>query len=104
MKNIKFLMSLAVFIFLATAAFAETQFVTQVIDSHTIRLLNGDLVRLIGVDLNQNNNGQTQTEILAQEKKAAGFIRNLVSGSLVELEYDQKKYDEPFKGLEKKTS
>jgi len=75
-----------VFLFMllaASSAFAEGQFVQRVIDANTLRLLNGEHVRLLGFTVPEENS-----------KAAADYVRSLVSGSVVALEYDVDKTDD----------
>lgn len=73
--------------------------VTRCIDGDTLQLSNGEKVRLIGVDTPESKNnaktrrdakrtGQDIKTITEQGKKAAEFIRKLVEGKQVRLEYD----------------
>ena len=73
-------------VFWAGLAQAETAFVQKVIDARTLQLIDGETVRLIGVE-----DPALQSEHDA--KAAKDFVRGLVSGGLVELEYDVEKRD-----------
>jgi len=66
---------------MATPALAESAFVQKVMDAKTLKLLNGDRVRLIGLDIPDGED-------------AFKFVRGLVSGGVVELEYDEEQRDE----------
>ena len=81
MKKIIFLFMLLVLS--APQAFAEGQFVRSVIDGQTLQFLNGERLHLLGIDIPQE-----------KTKEAADFVRSLVSGSVVALEYDVEKTDE----------
>ena len=98
MKNI-LIAVLMVFIG-ANFACAERAFIERVVDGNTLKLLDGQYVKLIGIDQpqyasdSQEPLSQSQTDkIAAADKEKAAFIRSLVSGSVVELEYDAQKQD-----------
>lgn len=69
-------------ILICPSAFAEGCFVRQIQDAKTLRLLDGEKVRLIGISVPEEKNDQ-----------AVAFLRTLVSGSVVALEYDLEKVD-----------
>jgi len=74
-----------ILIIAATAAQAETRFVRKVMDGHTLKLLNGEIVRIIGIDVDKDDQAATE------------FVRGLVSGSVIELNYDiQRKTEEGY--------
>lgn len=76
----KILLSVSVFLWLSwTAQAAELYRVEKVINGHTLLLSNQKKVRLIGID--------------ASSDAAADFLRNLVEGKGVTLEYDQVRED-----------
>ncbi|MDO8580814.1 MAG: thermonuclease family protein [Candidatus Omnitrophota bacterium] len=80
MKRLFLILIMTVF---TSPAWAESQFVQSVIDGRTLKLINGDQIRLIGIDLNDD-----------QSKETGDFVRSLVSGSVVEVEYDVNRIDE----------
>ncbi len=80
MKRLFLILIMTVF---TSPAWAESQFVQSVIDGRTLKLINGDQIRLIGIDLNDD-----------QAKEIGDFVRSLVSGSVVEVEYDVNRVDE----------
>jgi len=65
---------------LVSTAVAEQRFVRKVIDGRTLQLLNGETVRLIGID--------------ESNEKATKFISGLVSGTVIDLEFDNKEMDQ----------
>jgi len=64
------------------SVFADGQFVQKVLNIDLLRLLDGEQVKLIGIEVDQG-----------QKEQAMDFIRSLVSGSVVALEYDVEKRD-----------
>ena len=80
MKNL--LLTIALLFLVCPSAMAEGRFVRQVVDGQTLKLLEGGHVRLIGINI--------LPEKLAE---ASEFVRSLVSGSVVALEYDVEKTD-----------
>ena len=69
-------------IMITSPAFAEGRFVQSVIDGQTLKLLNGEPLHLLGIEIPE-----------ATAKEAAEFVRSLVSGSVIALEYDVEKTD-----------
>lgn len=78
--------------------------VTKVVDGDTLRLENGDRVRLIGIDTPESkvnaklrrdskHTGKDYETIRAMGKKAAKFTAGLVSDKYVKLEFDVQKRD-----------
>ena len=80
-------------VMLSCPVFAETGFVESVIDGRTLKLVSGETIRLIGVDLPLTGS-MDQDAIAKKQKETADFMRGLVSGYLVELEYDVQKQDD----------
>jgi micrococcal nuclease len=79
-------------------------FVERVVDGDTLKLANGERIRLIGVDTPELHYSEKLLrdakrtkrdiqEIQALGKRAADFTRNLCSGKRVRLEYDAEKKD-----------
>ncbi len=89
-----------------TPAATSDQFfyVSKAIDGDTLRLSNGEHVRLIGIDTpesryndklvrdSQRSRKDTDT-ILKMGRQASGFTRRLVEGKRVRLVFDVQKYD-----------
>ena len=69
-------------IFLAVSAEAELCFVQKVVDGRTLQLMDGEQVRLIGLDIPQERMEETTQ-----------LVRELVSGAVVSLEYDVEQRD-----------
>lgn len=96
-KTIAFLF---VFVLLVSPCLAsEPLTVTRVIDGNTLKLSNGEKVRLIGVDTPESSynaklrsdakrTGRSAKEIIKIGKQATEFTRKLVLGKQVSLEYD----------------
>ncbi len=89
----KLLIVLGLLIVIACPAYAEPGFVLKVIDGRTLQLISGETIRLIGVDLPAIDPNDPELSARKQNE-AADFIRGLVSGYFVELDYDVKKQDE----------
>jgi micrococcal nuclease len=100
--------------FLSTSH-AETQEhrlyrVLRVIDGDTIKLDNGENVRLIGIDAPElRDNAKLQKDLkerhltksveLAMGRRSYQFTKQLIEGKKVHLEFDKKKYDEYHRTL-----
>ncbi|MEI7752277.1 MAG: thermonuclease family protein [Candidatus Omnitrophota bacterium] len=78
--------------------------VTRCIDGDTLKLSNGEKVRLIGVDTPESKDnaklrrdsrrtGQGAKEIIEMGKAAAEFTRRIVDGKQVRLDYDVQRRD-----------
>ncbi len=78
--------------------------VTRVVDGDTLRLENGERVRLIGIDTPEvhesaklyrdaRRTGQDAAVIRKLGKQASNFTRGLVEGKRVRLEFDVEKRD-----------
>lgn len=65
---------------------AELRTVKQVIDGDTIQLENGEVVSLIGVDAPEIKHASKAGAEMGRE--AAAFVRKLVEGKRVRLEFD----------------
>ena len=83
---------------------AETYYVTRVIDGDTIKLSNGEHVRLIGIDTpearynekalrDSRRSKQDLNVIFAMGKEASKFTKDLAQGKMVKLEFDVEKRD-----------
>lgn len=69
----------------------ERLFVVRVIDGDTIKLSNGEKVRLIGVDTPETVHPSKPVEYFGRE--ASKFTKQLCEGKTVRLEYDWQKTD-----------
>lgn len=80
---------IAVFLLLIPALCfsADIYLCTRGVDGDTIKLDNGETVRLIGVDTPESVHPLKPVEYFAKE--ASDFTRSLVVGRYVTLEYDQ---------------
>lgn len=65
--------------------------VARVIDGDTIKLVNGERVRYIGIDTPELHHPKKPVEYLAKEAKE--FNQKLVGGKVVRLEFDVEKRD-----------
>jgi micrococcal nuclease len=70
---------------------AEFRECVRVIDGDTVELDNSETVRLIGVDTPETVHPTKPVEAFGKE--AAAFLRGMVEGRRVRLEYDQKRQD-----------
>ncbi len=88
----------------APARNAQTYVVARVVDGDTLVLSNGQKVRLTGIDTPESSNnaktrrdsqrsGQDIQTITSQGKEAAGFVRQMIQGKQVRLEFDVQKHD-----------
>jgi micrococcal nuclease len=82
----------------------QTFVVTRVVDGDTLVLSNGQKVRLTGIDTPESGNnaktrrdsqrtGQDVQTITGQGKEAARFVRKMIEGKEVRLEFDVQKHD-----------
>jgi micrococcal nuclease len=71
---------------------AEAQRVRQVIDGDTITVSGVGVVRLLGVDAPEKTGSYRQSEPYGDA--AAKFMRTLVDGKIVQLEYDGPRKDQ----------
>lgn len=87
-----------------SASSTSTVLVAEVTDGDTLRLVNGERVRLIGIDTpeayenakllkDSRRTGQDKEVIIAQGKKASQYTKTLLEDMAVRLEYDVQKYD-----------
>lgn len=74
------------------AADAAAQRVRQVIDGDTITVSGIGVVRLLGVDAPEKTGGYLPSEPFGDE--ATAFMRRLVDGQIVRLEYDGDRKDQ----------
>ena len=93
------------FAFPALLLHAENTYtVAKVIDGDTLKLSNGERVRLIGIDTPESRDnpklrrdaertGQDRQAIIAMGKRATEFTKKLVEGKQVRLEFDVQQRD-----------
>lgn len=78
--------------------------VSRAVDGDTLKLANGERVRLIGIDTPEMHESdklyrdaqrshQTAQEIMALGRQSYAFTKKLVEGKRVRLEFDVEKYD-----------
>jgi len=92
----RLILTIMVVLLMSPVANAEMFFIQQVIDGNTLRLLNGDTVRLIGVhipEINTNMSMQEKAQVIKNRQKAAEYVRSLISGTKVDLQFDSKERD-----------
>ena len=81
-----------------------TYFVSRVVDGDTLKLSDGERVRLLGVDTPEvhysdkllrdaKNSGKDASAIQELGKKASNFTKSLVENKRVRLEFDVKRRD-----------
>ncbi|MCA9394153.1 MAG: hypothetical protein KC900_08115 [Candidatus Omnitrophica bacterium] len=90
-------LTLIMLLTLHTTAHAEMYFIPEVIDGNTLRLLNGEKVRLIGVEIPQIAPGMTQqekAEVIKQQQAATDYTRSMISGAKADLQFDSRLRDE----------
>lgn len=87
------ILSIPILILLLTALLNAQDWVKvkRVIDGDTILLVNGERVRLIGVDTPETKHPQKPVQRFGQE--ASLFTKGMVEGKEVRLEYDQQRRD-----------
>lgn len=76
---------------MSPAAHAEMFFIQEVIDGNTLRLLTGETVRLIGVhipEITPEMSMQEKPRVINNQQRAAAYVRSLVSGTKVDLQFD----------------
>lgn len=89
-------LTIMVVLLMSPAAHAEMFFIQQVIDGNTLRLLNGETVRLIGVsipEITPDMSMQEKARVINNQQKAAEYVRSLISGTKVDLQFDQQQRD-----------
>jgi micrococcal nuclease len=83
---------------------AQTYTIKRVIEGDTLKLTNGETVRLIGIDCPERKSdvkakmasrktGKSVKIIKIMGRKAVKFVKNLVEGKKVRLEFDVEKRD-----------
>jgi len=103
-KMTKLLTTISILL-IATSAHAQTYTVERVIDGDTIKLTNGERVRLIGIDAPESQpndkakrdaerTGQDLETINKMGQRATEFLKRFINeGDTVELEFDVQKWD-----------
>lgn len=88
----KTFLCVVIFLFLASPCQASDPLtVTRVVDGDTIKLSNGEKVRLIGVDTPELHHPSKPVQYFAEE--AYQFVKKLIEGQEVRLEYDFQRKD-----------
>lgn len=93
----RLLLTLIVVLFICPAANAEMYFIQEVVNGNTLRLLSGETVRLIGVDIPEmrpDMSLQERQRVTNNRLEAAAYVRSLVSGAKADLQFDVKERDE----------
>jgi micrococcal nuclease len=86
-----FVIPVLIVFFLLSASHAEIYIVKRVIDGDTLLLLNGERVRLIGVDTPETKHPQKPVEYFGRE--AYLFTRQMVDGKEARLEFERQRRD-----------
>src|SRR3989338_2228986 len=73
---------------------AAQVFVMKVIDGDTLKLSNGETVRLIGVDTPETVHPAKPVQYFGKE--ASAFTKRLAEGKAVRLEYDQQRTEDKY--------
>lgn len=104
----KFLFLTVTILSLACTSCAKTDYanvlVTKVFDGDTLRLANGEKVRLLGIDTSEmyesdklykdvQRTGQDMQTLMAMGRESYEFTKKLVEGKRVMLEFDVEKRD-----------
>ena len=96
---------LIIFLFLTSPAYAQTYTVERVIDGGTLKLTNGERIRLIGIDTPERKpndkakrdakrTGQDLETINKMGQEATEFVKGLgLKGKEVKLEFDVQERD-----------
>ena len=99
------LLTILSILLIATASYAQTYTVERVIDGDTLKLTNGERVRLIGIDTPESKPndkakrdskraGQDIETITKMGQEATKFVKRLVTeGKEVKLEFDVQEKD-----------
>lgn len=93
----RFVRTLVVLLLVLAPASALAQRVRNVIDGDTITVSGIGVVRLIGVDAPEKTGGYRASEPFGDE--ATRFMRNLIEGKIVKLEYDGDRMDKYHRTL-----
>lgn len=89
-KSLPFLVVL-ILMLLISFSYAQTYIVERVIDGDTLKLTNGERVRLIGVDTPETKHPRKPVQYFGKE--ASLFTKGMVEGKEVRLEYDWQRRD-----------
>jgi len=86
-----FVIPVLILFFLLSPSHAEIHKVKRVIDGDTLLLINGERVRLIGVDTPETKHPQKPVEYFGKE--AYLFTKQMVDGKEARFEFDRQKRD-----------
>jgi len=86
-----FVIPVLILFFLLSTSHAEIYKVKRVIDGDTLLLINGERVRLIGVDTPETKHPQKPVEYFGRE--AYLFTKEMVDGKEARFEFDRQKRD-----------
>jgi micrococcal nuclease len=86
-----FLISALILFFLLSTSHAEIYKVKRVIDGDTLLLINGERVRLIGVDTPETKHPQKPVQYFGRE--AYLFTKQMVDGKEAHFEFERQKRD-----------
>jgi micrococcal nuclease len=86
-----FLISALILFFLLSTSHAEIYKVKRVIDGDTLLLINGERVRLIGVDTPETKHPQKPVQYFGRE--AYLFTKQMVDGKEARFEFERQKRD-----------
>jgi len=87
----KLIFLLVIFFVCCSSTSAQTYIVERVVDGDTLKLTNGERVRLIGVDTPETVHPKKPVEYFGKE--ASAFTKRMCEGKTVRLEYDQTERD-----------
>ena len=87
-----FAIPVLILFFLLSTSHAEIHKVKRVIDGDTLLLINGERVRLIGVDTPETKHPQKPVEYFGRE--AYLFTREMVDGKEARLEFERQKRED----------
>jgi micrococcal nuclease len=90
-KFFTFLISALILFFLLSTSHAEIYKVKRVIDGDTLLLVNGERVRLIGVDTPETKHPQKPVQYFGRE--AYLFTKQMVDGKEARFEFERQKRD-----------
>jgi micrococcal nuclease len=86
-----FVIPILILFFLLSPSHAEIYKVTRVIDGDTLLLINGEKVRLIGVNTPETKHPQKPVEYFGKE--AHLFTKQMIEGKEARFEFDRQKRD-----------
>jgi len=86
-----FLIPAVILFFLLSTSYAEIYKVKRVIDGDTLLLVNGERVRLIGVDTPETKHPQKPVQYFGRE--AYLFTKKMIDGKEARLEFERQKRD-----------